>query len=48
MKVSMTGGYVCPKFSNETRIVDGLHPLLEFNIEHKLGIPNNAVSAVIF
>lgn len=39
----MTPGFICPTFSSEMRIVDGIHPLLENNIQRNIAIPNNAV-----
>lgn len=42
-QISARDDYVCPTFSNEIRIVDAVHPLLEGNVRNTMAVPNNIV-----
>ena len=44
----MVDGYTRPEFGQELRIIDGIHPLLERNVQQTKPIPNNVVSFVPF
>lgn len=35
---------MCPTFTDEIRIVDAIHPLLEKNVRNAIAVPNNVVS----
>lgn len=43
-KISACDGFVRPTFANEIRLVDGVHPLLERNVERTLAVPNNVIA----
>lgn len=43
LQISAREDYVCPIFSDEIRIVDAVHPLLEGNVRNTIAVPNNIV-----
>lgn len=43
-KVSAYDGFTRPTFADEIRIVDGVHPLLERNVERTIAVPNNVIA----
>lgn len=44
LQISARNDYVCPTFTDEMRIVDAFHPLLEGNVRNTAVVPNNIVS----
>lgn len=47
-QISARDDYVCPAFTNEIRIVDAVHPLLEGNVRNTMAVPNNIVRICLF
>lgn len=47
-QISARDDYVCPAFTNEIRIVDAVHPLLEGNVRNTMAVPNNIVCKFVY